>query len=312
MVLPIRTRQSRPAEEHTGQAGTAGPWTGPASSGLAGPHRPRPGDGDCSHGSGSTRRLPADPAGGAAAGGRRAAPRGAPAHRRPAARGGRGAQRHVRRTTTPASRAARPAAVPSRCSPSMPGLHLSLDERTTPSGRRPHRAAAHAARPTNISPGHDAHRRPARDTRPWWFPVRRDVLQTPMALRLFGDETPLHRPGPAAWLPLVHRPCVQRVYPAEDHRCTAGSSRPNWRATYAAAPKSRAGRDRGRASATSPEFRVRVGVARRSASPTSSAAHRAPELGELSLVLPDLQDPELSRSTAASPRLPGRRARSVS
>ena len=118
-------------------------------------------------------------------------PRGpAPAHRRAAPGGGRGAGRHVDRLLRPAGAAARPAAVGADAGRDGPGA-AAVPGRAGPPvpDRRAQRPGAHAAlRPRQ--PGPDAGARPARrhpgtgDHR-----LGETLLQTRLAVALLGDQT---------------------------------------------------------------------------------------------------------------------------
>jgi transcriptional regulator with XRE-family HTH domain len=186
------------------------------------------------------------------------------------------------------------------------GLHLSLDERDHLFRLGGHAAPQRILRDDHISPGMMRIVDRLEDT-PAAVLSRygETLLQTRMAVALFGDETRytgLARSVAYRWFT---DPATRRRYPAEDHPTHARIFTAQLRGAYATAPKGRAGELVDALLAASPEFAAvwashEVGVAHLD---RKRILH--PELGELSLYCQTLLEPQQSQALLVFTAAPG-------
>ena len=186
------------------------------------------------------------------------------------------------------------------------GLHLSLDERDHLFRLGGHAAPQRILRDDHISPGMMRIVDRLGDT-PASVISRygETLLQTRMAVALFGDETRytgLSRSVVYRWFT---DPATRLHYPPEDHPTHARIFTAQLRGVYATAPNGRAGELVDTLLATSPDFAAVWASHEVGFTHLDRKRILHPELGELSLYCQTLLDPEQSQALLVFTAVPG-------
>jgi transcriptional regulator with XRE-family HTH domain len=186
------------------------------------------------------------------------------------------------------------------------GLHLSLDERDHLFLLGGHPAPQRILRDDHISPGMMRIVDRLEDT-PAMVMSRygETLLQTRMAIALFGDETRFTGLSRCVVYRWYTDPTSRNVYPVEDHPRHARFFTAQLRSAYAAAPQGRAGEIVDALLASSPEF---VDVWAGHAIGAAYADRKRilnPQLGELELYCQTLQDPGQAQALLVFTAVPG-------
>ena len=186
------------------------------------------------------------------------------------------------------------------------GLHLSLDERDHLFRLGGHAVPQRILRDDHISPGMMRILDRLEDT-PAMVISRygETLLQTRMAVALYGDETRhtgLARSVAYRWFT---DPASRRIYPAEDHPLHGRIFTAQLRGVYATAPRSRAGEIVSALLAASPEFAAVWAAHEVGFTHLDRKRILHPELGELLLHCQTLLDPGQAQVLLVFTAVPG-------